>query len=161
MTAQAAEELAAQIEQQKLEEQKTEVRFRSENHCIRNSFHEHNSNRHPRRPQRRIWWNKVRRHYTPSTSASPPPEVARAALGTAVAGAFLHSGFPKIHHPWWSAWRRTTTVVSKAQGAGYGLIRCLHSWIGCPLRLGGWISADPRGGRDPPFAQAQLGDADS
>jgi hypothetical protein len=52
MTAQAAEELAAQIEQQKLEEQKTEVRFRSEKYCTRNSFHEHNSNRHQRRPQR-------------------------------------------------------------------------------------------------------------
>jgi len=32
MTAQAAEELATQIEQQKLEEQKTEVRFLREKH---------------------------------------------------------------------------------------------------------------------------------
>ncbi|CAD6264852.1 unnamed protein product [Miscanthus lutarioriparius] len=86
MTAQAAEELAAQIEQQKLEEQKTEVRFRTEKYCTTNSFHEPNSNRHPRCPQRQIGWNKVRRHHTPPSLASPLLEVARAALGTAAAG---------------------------------------------------------------------------
>jgi hypothetical protein len=63
------------------------------------------------------------------------------------AGAFPHSGSPEIHHPWWSPRRRTATVVSQPQGAGDGEIRCLHSWIGWPLWLGGWISAGPRGGQ--------------